>query len=110
MDPDESTSPGALSASFDSPVSADSIDAQCSREKFHVRRDDVAGTHADNVAGNQFPCGNDLPVRIAPDTRTDLQALPQCFNDTGGPVLLHKAQHGIDNQQRAHHSEVGDIS
>ena len=105
-DPDESTSPGALSASFDSPVSADWSTRQRSREEFHVRRDDVAGAHANDVAGDQLPGGNDLPARIAPDARTDLQPSPQCLDDTGGPALLHEAQHGVDHQQRAHHDEV----
>ena len=86
------------------------VHAQRSGEEFHVRRDDVAGSHANDVAGDQLPGGNDLPVRIAPDARTDLQPSPQCLNDAGGPALLHKAQHGVDNQQRAHHGEVRDIS
>src|ERR1039458_8304278 len=158
MDPEESTSPGDLSASFDSPVSADwsTVNAPvrsftsagmmspgrtrtmspgtnsragttcqlesrrtraltCNRfrrvsdRKFHVRRDDVAGSHANDVAGDQLPGGNDLPAGIAPDARTDLQSFPQGFNDTGGPALLHKAQHGVDHQQRAHHNEIGEV-
>ena len=35
--------------------------------------------------------------------------LPQRLNDAGGAVLLHKAQHGVDNQQRADHGEIGVI-
>jgi len=45
-------------------------------------------------------------LEIAPDARTNLQPSPQGRNDTGSPALLHKAQHGVDHQQRAHHDEV----
>jgi hypothetical protein len=85
------------------------VHGQRSGEEFHVRRDDVAGPHANDVAGDQLPGGNDLPARIAPDARTDLQPFPQCLNDTGGPALLHEAQHGVDHQQRAHHDEIGEF-
>ncbi len=80
--------------------------AQLAAEQFHIRRDDVAGAHADDVAGNQLPCGNDLPVCLAQHARADLQAFPQRFDDAGGAALLREAQHRIDHQQRAHHSEV----
>jgi hypothetical protein len=52
----------------------------------------------------QFPGGNDLPARIAPD------AFPQCLHDSGGPALLFKAQHGVDHQQGAHHGQVRIVS
>ena len=51
------------------------VDAQRSGQELHVRRDDVAGAHADDVAGDQFPGGNDLPARLAQHARTDLQAV-----------------------------------
>jgi hypothetical protein len=66
------------------------VNAQCSGEEFHIRRDDVAGSHANDVAGDQFPGGNDLPARIAADAGIDLQPPPQCLDDAGGPMLLHE--------------------
>ena len=82
------------------------VNTQLSREEFHVRRDDVTRSHADDIAGNQLAGGNDLPARIASNARIDLQSLPQRRHDTGGPPLLHEAQHGVDHQQPAHHEEV----
>ena len=83
------------------------VDAQHSGQELHIRRDDVARAHADDVAGDQFPGGNDLPARIAQHARTDLQPSPQRLDDAGGPMFLRKAQHGIDDQQCAHHGEIG---
>ena len=55
------------------------VHGQRSCEELHVRRDDVAGSHPHDVAGDQVPGRNDLPVRIAPDARTDLQRLRPCL-------------------------------
>ena len=85
------------------------VHAHGSREKFDVRRDDVAGAHTNDVAGNQLPGGNDLPARIATDARADLQALPQCLYNASGTPFLHEAQHSVDNQQCADHSEISII-
>ena len=64
------------------------VDAQRSGEEFQVRRDDVTGPHTNDVAGDQFPGGNDLPLSLALDAGTDLQPFPKCLNDTGGSLLL----------------------
>jgi len=52
------------------------VHAQTSVEEFHIRRDDVARPHANDVAGDQFPGRNDLPARITPDPRANLQPFP----------------------------------
>ena len=83
------------------------IDAQGSGQELHVGRDDVAGTHADDVAGHQFSGGNDLPVRVAQHAGTDLEPSPQCLHHARGTPLLCKAQNGVDNQQYAHDGEIG---
>ena len=86
------------------------VHAQRAREDFHVRRNDVAWAHAHDVAGDQFPGGNDLPARLAPDARIDLQPSSQRLHHAGGAALLRKAQHRVDDQQRAHHGEIGIFS
>src|SRR5665213_1094952 len=53
------------------------INAHRAGNDLHVSRDDVAWTHAYNVARDQLPGGNDLPVRVATHARTDLQTPPQ---------------------------------
>ncbi|OIQ76994.1 hypothetical protein GALL_413190 [mine drainage metagenome] len=82
------------------------VDAQGAGHQLHVRRDDVSGPHANDVAGNQLAGRNDLPVRIAQHARADLQPPPQGFDDAGGAAFLHEAQYGIDEQQGADHSQV----
>ena len=66
----------------------------------------VAVVSAAYVAWDQFPGRNDLPSLVAPDPCIDLQLSTQLLNDTGSSVLLRKAQHSVDNQQRANHSEI----
>ena len=83
------------------------IDAQGSGQNLHVRRNDVAGPDADDVAGNQFAGGNDLPVRIAQHARADLEPSPQRLHHARGATLLPKAQHRIDDQQCADNGEIG---
>ncbi len=56
--------------------------------------------------GTSSRAGMTCHFRIAPDAGADLQPFPQCLNDTGRSLLLHEAQHRIDNQQRAHHREI----
>ena len=85
------------------------INAQGSGQELHVCRDDVAGTHTDDVAGDQISGRNDLPGRVAPHTRTDLQSPSQRLHHAHGAPLLRKAQHGIDDQECAHNGEVGVI-
>ena len=48
------------------------VHGQRFREEFQVRLDDVAGSHANDVAGDQLTGWNDLPTGIAQDARTDL--------------------------------------
>ena len=71
------------------------------------RRNDVARTEPDDVSRHQFPCGKGLPGGVAQDPGVDLQALPQGFDDSRGPALLHVAHDGIHDQQGAHHGEIG---
>jgi hypothetical protein len=86
------------------------VDAQDTGEEFYIRWDYVAGAHAHDIARDQLPGRDDLPDRIAPHTGADLQAAPQRFDDASGAALLRETQNGIDDQERAHHREIGIFS
>ena len=91
MEPEESTSPASLVYILRLAREGRLIDAQGSGQDLHVRRNDVTGAHADDVAGDQFSGGNDLPARIAQHARTDLEPSPQRLHDARGAPLLRKS-------------------
>ena len=105
-DPDERTSAGAFVGVLRFAGERRLVHSQRPSNEFHISGNDVARTHANNIAGNQLPRGNELPLRFAQNPRTDLQSATQRFDNAGRTVLLHKTYHGIDNEKRAHHDEV----
>jgi hypothetical protein len=65
--------------------------------------------HAHDITGDQFPGRHHLPARIAQHARADPQPPPQRLDNARRPALLREAQHGVDDEQCAHHGKIGEF-
>ena len=90
-DPDASTSPGALSTSFDSPVRADWSTLNAPVRAFHVRGDDVARSHRTMSPGTSSRPGVTRQPTHAGRVRRPAERAA-AFRRRRQPALLRKAR------------------
>ena len=82
------------------------VNLQGSIDDLDIGRNEIPRADAYDVAADQAARGPGAPNSIAQNAGRDLQAMTQKFDRGRSVLLLQKAQHRIDDEQRQGHPEV----
>ncbi len=83
------------------------VHRQFARHDSHVRRDDITGPEAHEIAGHELPGRDRLPEPVALRARRHAKARAQGLDGPRGPAFLDDAHDGVDQQQPADDDEIG---